>query len=187
MLIGIVTETCPAPECNLTKQDIEHFGDEMKDYPKNYESAFRRPEQLEQGKVYLNGLLSDLQRKNTERIALEMGENVRNLQHFVGQSPWEQEPLLTIHQRTIGEILGENDGVVLIDESSVAKQGEDSVAVASQYCGSVGKIANGQAGAIWDMPVAKATVWLMDSSSCQMNGLTMIIAISERYVVCHKI
>jgi SRSO17 transposase len=146
MPIGIVTETCPAPECNLSKQDVEHFLDEMTDYLGNFEPAFHRPEQLEQGKVYLNGLLSDLPRKNTERIALELGENVRNLQHFIGQSPWEQEPLLAIHQKLIGETLGETDGVGLIDESSVVKQGDDSIGVAPQYCGSVGKIANGQVG-----------------------------------------
>jgi SRSO17 transposase len=146
MPMGIVTETCPAPECNLSKQDVAHFLDEMTDYLKEFEPAFQRPEQLEQGKVYLNGLLSDLPRKNTERIALELGENVRNLQHFIGQSPWEQEPLLAIHQKMIGETLGETDGVALIDESSVVKQGDDSIGVAAQYCGSVGKIANGQVG-----------------------------------------
>ncbi len=42
--------------------------------------------------------------------------------------------------------LGEEDGVALIDESSVVKQGHESVGVAAQYCGSVGKIANGQVG-----------------------------------------
>jgi SRSO17 transposase len=38
------------------------------------------------------------------------------------------------------------DGVVLIDESGVVKQGDDSVGVAAQYCGSVGKVANSQVG-----------------------------------------
>lgn len=46
----------------------------------------------------------------------------------------------------MSETLGEEDGVALIDESSVVKQGDDSVGVASQYCRSVGKVANGQAG-----------------------------------------
>jgi SRSO17 transposase len=50
------------------------------------------------------------------------------------------------HQGLLGETLGEEDGIALIDESSTVKQGEDSVGVARQYCGSVGKIANGQVG-----------------------------------------
>jgi SRSO17 transposase len=40
--------------------------------------------------------------------------------------------------------LGEVDGVVLIDESGVVKQGDDSVGVAAQHRGLVGKVANSQ-------------------------------------------
>jgi SRSO17 transposase len=72
--------------------------------------------------------------------------NVRSLQHFIGQSPWSPVPLLAVHQRLVGETLGECDGVVLIDESGVVKQGSDSVGVAAQYCGAVGKVANSQVG-----------------------------------------
>jgi SRSO17 transposase len=143
---GIVIETCPAPECNLTDQDIHYFMDEMAAYIEQFAPAFRRSEQLEWSQNYLRGLLGDASRKNIERIALELGENVRSMQHFIGQSPWEQEPVIDIHQRLVGETLGEADGVMLIDESSVVKQGNDSVGVAAQYCGSVGKIANGQVG-----------------------------------------
>ena len=36
----IVTETCPAPECNLTEQDIEQFLEEMTGYIEMFEPAF---------------------------------------------------------------------------------------------------------------------------------------------------
>jgi len=101
---------------------------------------------LEWSKVYLRGLLGESTRKNIERIALELDEKVRSLQHFIGQSPWKAEPVIEIHQRLIAETLGEADGVALIDESGMVKQGDDSVAVAAQYCGSVGKVANSQVG-----------------------------------------
>jgi SRSO17 transposase len=54
--------------------------------------------------------------------------------------------VLEVHQRLVAETLGEADGVALIDESGVVKQGNCSVGVAAQYCGSVGKIANSQNG-----------------------------------------
>jgi len=142
----IVTETCPAPKCNLTVKDLDCFMDEMRAYIRKFESAYLRREQLEWSQIYMEGLLGVSSRKNIERMALELGKNVRSMQHFMGQSPWEQEPVIAIHQRLVGETLGETDGVALIDESSVVKQGEDSVGVAAQYCGSVGKIANGQVG-----------------------------------------
>jgi SRSO17 transposase len=119
---------------------------EMTEYVGMFSPGFRRPEQLEWSQRYLQGLLGNETRKNVERMALELGENVRSMQHFVGQSPWEEEPVVAIHQRLVAESLGEADGVALIDESSVVKQGDNSVGVGAQYCGSVGKTANGQVG-----------------------------------------
>jgi SRSO17 transposase len=142
----IVTETCPAPQCNLSEQDIEQFLDEMKTYISLFAPAFQRVEQLERSQTYVRGLLGDAARKNVEQMALGLGENVRNLQYFVGQSPWKTEPVIAIHQRLVAETLGEEDGVALIDESGVVKQGDCSVGVAAQYCGAVGKIANSQNG-----------------------------------------
>ena len=146
MPTGIVTETCPTPQCNLSEQDIEQFLDEMRDYIALFAPAFQRAEQLERSETYLRGLLGDAARKNVEQMALGLGENVRNLQYFVGQSPWKTEPVIKIHQRLVAESLGEVDGVALIDESGVVKQGDCSVGVAAQYCGAVGKVANSQNG-----------------------------------------
>ena len=146
MPTSIVTDSCPAPKFNLTQRDVEQCVPELEAYLKLFEPAFGRVEQFWQSQVYVKGLLSDIVRKTAERIALEFGENVRDLQHFVGQSPWETEPMVAIHQHLIGEMLGEEDGVALIDESGVVKQGADSVGVGSQYCGSVGKVANSQNG-----------------------------------------
>ena len=142
----IITQTCPAPECNLLAGDVEQFVEELAAFFELFESAFRRPEQAKWGEVYLNGLLGDLARKTVERIALDLGCNVRDLQHFIGQSLWPIEPVLAIYQQVVAQTLGEEDGVALIDESGVVKQGEHSVGVGHQYCGSVGKVANSQNG-----------------------------------------
>ena len=143
---GVQVETCPAPECNLSTRDVKLFLKELKKYMKLFKSAFERVEQIHKSLTYLNGLLGNSTRKNVEQMALEQKEKVRSLQYFVGQSQWETEPVIAMHQGLIGESLGEEDGVVLIDESSAVKQGTASVGVAAQYCGSVGKIANGQVG-----------------------------------------
>jgi SRSO17 transposase len=130
----------------LSKKDIEQFLKEFTQYMKLFIPAFQRVEQTKRSQAYVHGLLGNARRKNVEQMALGLGEKVRSLQYFVGQSQWETEPVIVIHQRLIGETLGEEDGVVLIDESSAVKQGPESVGVAAQYCGSVGKIANGQVG-----------------------------------------
>ena len=84
----IVTETCCAPACKLSEKEIEQFVDEMTDYMEMFKPAFRRVEQLTHSKTYLWGLLGDALRKNVEQMALGLGEKVRSLQYFVGQSPW---------------------------------------------------------------------------------------------------
>ena len=138
--------TTHLPECNLSKKDVERFSKELTKYMKQFAPAFERIEQVKHSQAYVHGLLSDVTRKNVEQMALGMGGKVRSLQYFIGQSPWTAEPVTTVHQGLIGETLGEADGIALIDESSTVKQGVDSVGVARQYCGSVGKIANGQVG-----------------------------------------
>jgi len=135
-----------APECHLSKRDVERIAKELTKYMKQFVPGFERIEQVKHSQAYVHGLLSDVTRKNVEQLALGLGQKVRSLQYFIGQSRWTAEPVTTIHQGLIGETLGESDGVALIDESSTVKQGEESVGVARQYCGSVGKVANGQVG-----------------------------------------
>jgi hypothetical protein len=101
--------------------------------------AFRRPEQATWAAVYLNGLLSEQPRKSSERIALRQGVNMHDPQHFIGQSTWPSAPMITRHHHLIAETLCAADGVVLLDESGVVKQGHDSLGVAPHYCGAVGQ------------------------------------------------
>jgi SRSO17 transposase len=142
----IVTDICPPPEWNLTETEIHKMVAALEQTYEEYHPAFERQDQTAHGWVYLKGLLSDLPRKVTERIALRFGKNVRSLQHFIGQSPWSCERMLEIHQELVVEALGEEDGVLLVDETGMVKQGEHSVGVGWQWCGSVGKVANSQVG-----------------------------------------
>jgi SRSO17 transposase len=125
---------------------VEQFVDALAAYHASFAEAFRRPEQLRWSRVYLQGLLGPEARKTSERIALTQGVSVRDLQHFIGQSAWATAPVIERHQLLVAQTLGVSDGVVLVDESGVVKQGGDSVGVAPQYCGAVGKVANCQIG-----------------------------------------
>ena len=81
----IVTETCPAPNCNLTEKDIEQFLDDLRKYMALFEPAFQRKEQLKRGQAYLHGLLGNAARKNVEQMALGLEDKVRSMQYFIGQ------------------------------------------------------------------------------------------------------
>lgn len=146
MPLLIVPAPSPPPVCNLAPRDVEQFIDALAAFHASFVTTFRRPEQALAANTYLHGLLGPQPRKTTERIALTQGVNVRDLQHFIGQSPWPTEPVIAHHQHLVAETLGHPDGVVLIDESGVPKQGSASVGVAPQYCGALGKVANSQVG-----------------------------------------
>ncbi len=139
------TTNLSPPKCNLVETDIEVMSEELKKYVAEFNESFKRPESLIWTEHYLKGLLSDTDRKNIEAMALSMGLNVRSMQNFVGQSPWQIEPVIDTHQKLVSESLG-NDGVLIVDESGNVKQGKSSVGVARQYCGSVGKVENSQVG-----------------------------------------
>lgn len=141
-----VLETCPAPECNLTSCDVNGLLEQLATYHATFVAAFARCEQHERAEMYLRGLLSTCERKSIEPMALHLGVAIRPLQHFIGQSTWPIEPIVAQHQRLVGSTLAEDDGVFLVDESGVVKQGHDSVGVAPHYCGSVGKVATSQVG-----------------------------------------
>jgi SRSO17 transposase len=99
-------ESGPAPECHLSEEDIERFLEELTNYMERFAPAFQRVEQLKRSTAYVRGLLGKATRKNAEQMALGLGEKVRSLQYFVGQSPWEVEPAIGVHQQMVGDNIG---------------------------------------------------------------------------------
>jgi SRSO17 transposase len=104
------------------------------------------PEQRTHARHYVAGLLSDLDRKNAEGIAYLHDQERQGLQKFLGQADWNHRPLLTELARQVASQLGQPDGVLIVDPSAFAKKGTESVGVARQWCGRLGKIDNCQVG-----------------------------------------
>src|SRR5215211_6813074 len=142
----IVAATCPLPPCNLVPRDVEALVADLAAYADHFLTAFPRKDQGPWAYRYLQGLLSDHPRKSIEPIALAHGFPIRSLQAFIGDSPWRTAPLVQCHQLLVAQTLGEDDAVFLVDESGIPKQGQHSAAVAPQYCGALGKVANCQVG-----------------------------------------
>jgi SRSO17 transposase len=104
------------------------------------------PEQRSNARDYVQGLLSDLDSKTAESIAYLHDRERQGLQKFLGQADWEHTPLITELASQIGTELGEPDAVLVFDPSAFAKKGTQSVGVARQWCGRLGKVENCQVG-----------------------------------------
>jgi SRSO17 transposase len=111
-----------------------------------YRPLMSRSEQRTHMGVYLEGLLSSLERKSVEPIATMHGLYRRPLQHYIGAGLWSDRAVRNEMRAQLVEELGDPDGVFVLDGSGFHKQGVDSVGVARQWCGRLGKIDNCQIG-----------------------------------------
>jgi len=136
------------PEFNLSVEDVACVGQELRSFTQGFGDTFGRTEPRELCELYLQGLLSNTERKNVEAIALALDgpESVRNLQRFVSDYRWNESWLRQRHWELSAESLSDEQGVWSIDASEFPKKGKASVGVAAQYCGALGKTANCQSG-----------------------------------------
>jgi SRSO17 transposase len=95
---------------------------------------------------YVTGLMSRLERKTGEGIAYLLDQERQGIQKFIGEVPWDHQPMLMTLATQVGQELGEPDGVIVFDPSGFPKKGTKSVGVAKQWCGRLGKVENCQVG-----------------------------------------
>jgi len=131
-------------ECRADPKVFENMMERLREFAQPFVECLWRREQKEHAHTYLAGLLSDLERKNVESIAYRHDLECLPLQRFVGVSPWDHQPLLSELARQVGSKIGEVDGVIVFDPSGFKKQGKNSVGVARQWLGRLGKVDNGQ-------------------------------------------
>lgn len=118
----------------------------LETFAEPFVAALPSPESRQHGRTYLSGLLSDVDRKNTESIAYRHDVDRQVLQRFVGYSSWDYRPLLEELTKQVARALGEPDAVIVFDPSGFPKRGTESVGVKRQWCGRLGKTENCQVG-----------------------------------------
>jgi len=137
----------PIPKFDMNKNDIKGFMDELRAYHEQFRGCFSRSEPWENLFRYLSGQFSGLERKSIEPMALHVdGGDVRSMQRFISDAVWDDEKVMRCHHEYIKEDLGDEDGVLIFDESGFVKKGDDSAGVSRQYCGTIGKVENCQVG-----------------------------------------
>jgi len=102
-------------EAEMQPQVSDGILKRLKRFIEPFAAKLKRPEPKEHTAVYLAGLLSDLERKNTESIAYRHDQDRQNLQRFIGSAPWDHQPLQQELSQQIGAELGEEDGVIVFD------------------------------------------------------------------------
>lgn len=179
-------------EAEVRPEALEGILGRLKGFVQPFAASLREAEQRKHAEEYVTGLVSNVKRKNVESIAYLHENDRQPLQKFIGQSPWDERPLVGELARQIAATLGEADGVLVIDPSGVVKQGKGSVGVARQWCGRVGKIENCQVGvylgyvsrkehALVDMRLYLPKEWTKDKARCRRAGVPQGVQFRTRH------
>jgi SRSO17 transposase len=135
------------PKFELDRNDVSNLAHELKGFHENFADCFHRTESRDNFYRYMTGQFSPLERKSIEPIAFAIeGGKVRAMQRFVSDAPWDEDKIMSKYRSLVNDDLGHPDGAIIFDESGFVKKGDDSIGVARQYCGTIGKVDNCQVG-----------------------------------------
>lgn len=95
--------------------------------------------------AYVAGLIGPGDRKSVQPMAARDGAvSYDQLHHFVASGVWDAAPLEAALLTEADKQVGGDDGWLIIDDTALPKKGRNSVGVAPQYAGALGKNANCQ-------------------------------------------
>ena len=110
-------------------------------------SRFRRVEARKRAQHYLAGLLDRVERKNGWQLAEHLGElGPQGVQRLLNAAVWDQDAVRDDLRSYVVEYLGDQQAVLVVDETGFLKKGTKSVGVQRQYSGTAGRRENCQIG-----------------------------------------
>ena len=81
-------------DCQVPPTAFRGAMNRLETFAQPFVALLPSPESQQHTKTYLSGLVSDVKHKNAEAIAYRHDLDRQTLQHFLGPSPWDHEPLM---------------------------------------------------------------------------------------------
>ena len=144
---------------------------------------FARVEPRRRAAVFVEGLLSELPRKNCWSIAEHAGDLTPDgMQHLLGRACWDADGVRDDLRGYVTEYLGDPGAVLVVDETGDLKKGTCTVGVQRQYTGTAGRIENAQVAVylVYAAPAGAAFIdralylpksWTRDPDRCRAAGV----------------
>jgi SRSO17 transposase len=108
---------------------------------------FGRAEPRRQAGLYLEGLLSAVERKNGWQLAEHLGDaRPWRTQRLLSHVQWDEEAARDLCRAYVIEPLADREAVLIVDQTGFPKKGTKSAGVARQYSGTAGRVENCQIG-----------------------------------------
>jgi SRSO17 transposase len=181
--IDDVTQGPLSPMSEATASTIAGGLAYLADIARRLAPYFARSESRQRASVYLQGLLSAAERKNSWQLAEVCGEPTPyGFQYLLNRADWDADAVRTELCVYVIQHLGEPNGVLVIDETGFVKKGCHSAGVARQYSGTAGKVENCQIGvflgyasplghALLDRELYLPKEWTDDRERCRQAGI----------------
>jgi SRSO17 transposase len=142
----VMKKTEQTEESSAVKQS-RSWAESLEKVAKLIGGRFSRSESRGRALIYLRGLLSPVERKNGWQLAEEAGdETPYATQHLLGRAVWSAGDVRDDLREYVVKHLGDEDGVLVVDETGFLKKGTKSAGVQRQYSGTVGRVENCQIG-----------------------------------------
>jgi len=126
----------------MTLKDIRNLGKLLAQFLSLFADCFARPAGRSLMTCYVRGLLSDVQRKNVEAIALDQNVRPRTLQRLLESIAWDEAAVRARCQKIIATEHSHPEAIGTVDETGTAKSGNHTCGVKRQYNGNRGKVEN---------------------------------------------
>src|SRR5258707_10255429 len=101
----------------MTLKQIASLGKELAKFLALFAGCFRSRPGFGLATIYVQGLLSNLPRKNVEAIALELGERPRTLQRLLESIKWDEPQVRDDCQRLVARKHAHEEAIGCVDES----------------------------------------------------------------------
>jgi SRSO17 transposase len=122
---------------------------------------FSRVEPRRRARALVQGLLSDLPRKNCWTLAEHAGHaSPDGMQHLLARAVWDHDGVRDDVRAYVAEHLGDSQAVLVVDETGDLKKGTQTVGVKRQYTGTAGRVENAQVAVllVYASPAGHAVV-----------------------------
>ena len=143
------------------RREIVSWAEQLTEVVERIGPRFLRSEPRQHALVYLQGLLSPVERKNSWQLAEQAGEpGPHKLQHLLGRAAWEADDVRDDLQAYVCEHCADPEAVLIVDETGFLKKGNHSVGVQRQYSGTAGRLENCQIGVFLAYATARGHTFL---------------------------
>jgi SRSO17 transposase len=177
------SEHMTSSQLKTTVNDVVRWAMELRRLHARMASYFARPEPRTRSLLYLQGILSDVARKNGWQLAEQAGETRPDgMQRLLSNAVWDEDGVRDELRKYVLEHLGAPHAIAAIDETGLPKRGDKSAGVAPQSCGSTKRVENCQVGvflsyisprghSLIDRELYLPCHWVEDRPRCQEAGI----------------